>query len=766
MNEVYKITREELEDIADSIRDKTGKNNLMMVSEMPTEIASISGEGGGGGSTILNGTSDPANAIGANGDIYLKTNNSILEAVTFQIPVTMQLDYYCNENSVIEFDCSLPSPTNAYDTPFGSRVGSQGLVDHFIAYNGGILRYSFSGTAGNVGDISEYYNKRIKITLSRTYCKMEFEDSEVYNVSFNGGTSTGTVKLGLFSLFKDNNGNDLEACRSNGTFYGMKIYENGILVRDYVPYFDGSVYCIINTLSDDIFYPLNGALIGTSVPGGDTYNIVNSFVKVNSEWQSLNGSDINDVNIAVSGTGISILTGATEPSASIGSEGDFYVQYCVAPDLPEGYTPLKYIEVDSAAGPYIDTGLTCSPNISCEISLQLTNTPTNDTWFYGTYTNSYGFATLGFYHDRMEGYIGDLSGGGAIQIFDKKIHTYTIDLNGISVDGVLKQTGKWNLVATTNPIYLFARHGDLRVINNTRIFYCKQWDNGVLVRHFIPAKRNSDDVIGMLDIVNNVFYTNRGSRSFIGQVCTDNEILSIFVKDNSTWKELIGTVITDIDSTGTWTMSDDYNNNINKPSINSVTLIGNKTNEDLGIQTCIYDETKDEVYTIVDGIRVILASNAKFPPLIPVMTSVNQPSGLVETGNSYGYGQYGRQNIWNAFDHDTSTYIHYNSEKVSDGWVSYTFDNVEYVSKIVAQFGNYTSSNSISASLYVYDENDTEIFIKTYDVTGYDAGTFGKFEFTVNRTITKFKFVFGYKDLATNIYTYDIQAYGDRSFFN
>lgn len=756
MNEVYKITREELEDIADSIRAKTGKNNLMMVSEMPTEITSISGGGGGGGgSTILNGTSDPDNAIGANGDIYLKTNNSILESVTFQRPVTMQLDYYCNENSVIEFDCSLPSPTNTWDTPFGSR----GNVDHFIAYNGGILRYLFSGATGNVGDISEYYDKRIKIILSRTYCKVEFEDSEVYNVSFDGGTSTSTVKLGLSSLFTSNNGGDLADCRSNSTFYGMKIYENGILVRDYAPYFDGLVYCIINTLSGDIFYPLNGDLIGTSI-SGDTYNIVDSFVKVNSEWQLLNGSDVNDVNIAVSGTGISILTGATEPSASIGSEGDFYVQYYVAPDLPEGYTPLKYIEVGSTSGPYIDTGLTCSPNISCEISLQLTDTPTNDTWFYGTYTSYNGFAVLGFYHDRIEGYIGDLNGGGVIQISDREIHTYTIDLNGISVDGVLKQTGNWNLVVTTNPIYLFARHGDLRPIDNTRIFYCKQWDNGVLVRHFIPAKRNSDDVIGMLDIVNNVFYTNRGSRSFIGQASTDNEILSIFVKDNSTWKKLIGTVITDIDSTGTWTMSDDYNNNINKPSINSVTLIGNKTNEDLGIQTCIYDETTDEVYTIVDDIRVVLVENVKYQPLIPAMVSINQPSGLVETGGYYGYGQYGRQNIWYAFDHNMNTSVYYQSEEVSDGWISYTFPNIAYVSKIIANLGNYLASNSITASLYVYDENDTEIFIETKTVTGYASGSFGKFEFIVNKTISKLKFVFGFKTSATNIMTYDIQAYG------
>lgn len=45
MNEVYKITREELEDIANSIRTKTGKIDLMTVSEMPDEISGISGGG-------------------------------------------------------------------------------------------------------------------------------------------------------------------------------------------------------------------------------------------------------------------------------------------------------------------------------------------------------------------------------------------------------------------------------------------------------------------------------------------------------------------------------------------------------------------------------------------------------------------------------------------------------------------------------------------------------------------------------------------------
>lgn len=260
------------------------------LEDFASDIATIP-SGGGGGATILNGTTNPTSVLGNDGDVYLKTSNEVAESVTFVSPVIMQLDYYCNENSVIEFDCSLPSPTNAWDTPWGSRDNT----DYFIAYNGGTLRYVFGGVSGNVGDISSYYNQRIKITLSKTYCTMEAGGTEIYNVSLSGGTSTAIVKLGLFSLFNDNNGGDNSGCRSNGTLYAMKIYENDVLVRNYVPYLDGSTFCVINTLTGDIFYPLNGTLTGTTTTG-DTYNIIDSFVKVNSTWQPLIGSDIDDVN--------------------------------------------------------------------------------------------------------------------------------------------------------------------------------------------------------------------------------------------------------------------------------------------------------------------------------------------------------------------------------------------------------------------------------------------------------------------------------------
>ena len=212
--------------------------------------------------------------------------------------------------------------------------------------------------------------------------------------------------------------------------------------------------------------------------------------------------------------------------------------------------------------------------------------------------------------------------------------------------------------------------------------------------------------------------------------------------------------------------STNYNDLTDKPSINSVTIQGNVVDADLGIQNCKYDPSTDELYTNVDGTRVVLASDIKAQPLIPKMTSATTPSGTIENGGYYGYGDYGTQNNWNAFDQNTATYLTYNQENVTDGWLSYEFDsgNSYYVTKIVGKFGNYQASNSISATLYVYDDDGVEHLVGTQIIAGYSpgssSGAYKDWEFIVNQNVRKLKFVFGYKSSGTNVYTYDIQAYG------
>ena len=48
-----------------------------------------------------------------------------------------------------------------------------------------------------------------------------------------------------------------------------------------------------------------------------------------------------------------------------------------------------------------------------------------------------------------------------------------------------------------------------------RLYKLKFYDNGVLMCNFVPCYRRSDNVIGMYDIVNDVFYTNAGTGEFI-----------------------------------------------------------------------------------------------------------------------------------------------------------------------------------------------------------------------------------------------------------
>ena len=48
-----------------------------------------------------------------------------------------------------------------------------------------------------------------------------------------------------------------------------------------------------------------------------------------------------------------------------------------------------------------------------------------------------------------------------------------------------------------------------------KIYEFKLYDNDILVRNFIPCYRKIDNVPGMYDVVNGVFYTNAGTDEFI-----------------------------------------------------------------------------------------------------------------------------------------------------------------------------------------------------------------------------------------------------------
>ena len=50
----------------------------------------------------------------------------------------------------------------------------------------------------------------------------------------------------------------------------------------------------------------------------------------------------------------------------------------------------------------------------------------------------------------------------------------------------------------------------------SRIYSCKIYDGNTLVRDLVPARNNFTDELGMLDKVNNIFYTNQGTGKLTG----------------------------------------------------------------------------------------------------------------------------------------------------------------------------------------------------------------------------------------------------------
>ena len=66
-----------------------------------------------------------------------------------------------------------------------------------------------------------------------------------------------------------------------------------------------------------------------------------------------------------------------------------------------------------------------------------------------------------------------------------------------------------------NVLTLLCDQDNDRYYMKARIYACKIWDNGTLVRDYVPALRKSDNMAGLYDLVNKVFYTDAAGGNFI-----------------------------------------------------------------------------------------------------------------------------------------------------------------------------------------------------------------------------------------------------------
>ena len=265
----------------------------------------------------------------------------------------------------------------------------------------------------------------------------------------------GTYPITLFAL---NNGGTIDNRMFSGKFYSCQIYDNGTLVRNFIPYMDGlGTYCVKDLVENKYYYN--------------------------------------------KGT------------------GDFLGGMFLEPEQ------LDYIE--STGTQYIDTGVAITPTVGTELTFTAT-TKANTVLMGALVLNSARFQPLTISSAGEFNGSTDITGTAAIYgNYDNGIHTlqYNVSNSEIVFDGEVKGTIT-SIGTSTASIHIFQRnYSDSPMPASFILYACKMYDNGELIRDFVPYK-DEFGVICLKDLVENKYYYNKGTGKFLGPIPNNVTVLN------------------------------------------------------------------------------------------------------------------------------------------------------------------------------------------------------------------------------------------------
>ena len=197
---------------------------------------------------------------------------------------------------------------------------------------------------------------------------------------------------------------------------------------------------------------------------------------------------------------------------SLSKDTEWIFQFVSGQTLPSDYIQLEYIQ--SSGSQYINTGF--KPNQDTKISITVDFPLSGTTWLYGSRTSA-GSNSFGFLCESGSRYRFDYA-SSTNELATKPTGKFTIDSdkNKCYINGELVFTATYTTFASPVNMYIFNNNnnGSLSGGSSAKLYNCSIYDNGVLIRNFIPCKTESGTV-GLYDSVNNQFYQNAGSGTFI-----------------------------------------------------------------------------------------------------------------------------------------------------------------------------------------------------------------------------------------------------------
>lgn len=348
-----------------------------------------------------------------------------------------------NQDTRVYAECVLPISTGSTQALFGCRVSSSSRQFQFVT-QGGYYRTDYNTTINNFTENS-YGEAKFYVDKNKNLTDVNGD----YSVSQTYGAFTCPGNLYIFAT----NNNGAVYAKSFVTLYTLKIYDNGVLARDFVP-------CISPTGSVGLYDLIGGQFYGNS------------------------------------GTGV-FLAGPRRAA------------------LPSGYEQLEYIQ--SSGTQYINTDFTPTSATRVLMQVKVTNltdtTALMGTRNSSSGTDSESYTLLIVSQKPRSDFFGGSKTGTANMPADK----VDIDRNGRACKvGSETITNDAKTASASRPLYLMACNtaGTASFPASLLIWSCQIKEGESAERDYVPCKDAGGNV-GLYDLVGAKFYGSAGSGKFL-----------------------------------------------------------------------------------------------------------------------------------------------------------------------------------------------------------------------------------------------------------
>ena len=225
-------------------------------------------------------------------------------------------------------------------------------------------------------------------------------------------------------------------------------------------------------------------------------------------------------------------------------QGSSTTQHALTPVVSTNPTYLGLSYIQSTGTQCFDSGVHGSENIRVVIDFELTNVDARK--IFGAWESSgtarhlsYAGAInsskhAAFFHRANTGTVtaGTVAAAANTRyVYDMDGPARTVTVNG-TTSVTLSNAPAGAITRGTMMILNNRQNATIQTSNGIRakMYSCKIYENGILIRDFIPVKRVSDDAIGVFDKIRQVFCPNVGSGTFTaGDLNTSNDLYMVSI---------------------------------------------------------------------------------------------------------------------------------------------------------------------------------------------------------------------------------------------